>query len=208
MTVHVSAGTKSASGFSVKVRGPPEATAVCEPLDVQEIVYQEPATSTSSLNVTEMFEPTGTPIELQDKTVEPEMIALSPDGRLVAAKLTGRIELFDAASGRSLWTTRFGSPTFGCATAGDGVVFVPTFDGTLYALDSRSGARLWTARMRAGGCEAVMAHRIMVSRRLVRAVHEAGGQVYVWTVDNADRIRAYEALGVDGVITNDPRLFD
>jgi glycerophosphoryl diester phosphodiesterase len=53
----------------------------------------------------------------------------------------------------------------------------------------------------------VMAHRILISPRLVQAVHDAGGQVYVWTVDDASRIRAYEALGVDGVITNDPRLF-
>jgi glycerophosphoryl diester phosphodiesterase len=64
------------------------------------------------------------------------------------------------------------------------------------------------ARIRAGGCEAIMAHSVLVSPRLVRAVHGAGGQLYVWTVDDADRIRALEALGVDGVITNDPRLFD
>jgi glycerophosphoryl diester phosphodiesterase len=64
------------------------------------------------------------------------------------------------------------------------------------------------ARIRAGGCEAIMAHRILVGARLVKAVHAAGGQVYVWTVDEARRIRALEALGVDGVITNDPRLFD
>ncbi len=63
------------------------------------------------------------------------------------------------------------------------------------------------ARMRAGGCEAVMAHQVLVSKRLVTEVHRAGGQVYVWTVDDAKRIRALEALGVDGVITNDPRLF-
>jgi glycerophosphoryl diester phosphodiesterase len=53
-----------------------------------------------------------------------------------------------------------------------------------------------------------MSHQVLVSRRLVRHVHEAGGQLYVWTVDDAAKIRALEELGVDGVITNDPRLFD
>jgi glycerophosphoryl diester phosphodiesterase len=62
-------------------------------------------------------------------------------------------------------------------------------------------------RIRSGGCEAIMANQVLVSRRLVKAVHAAGGELYVWTVDDADRIRTLEALGVDGVITNDPRLF-
>jgi glycerophosphoryl diester phosphodiesterase len=48
---------------------------------------------------------------------------------------------------------------------------------------------------------------VLASARLVRDVHDAGGQVYVWTVDSARAIAALEALGVDGVITNDPRLF-
>ena len=68
--------------------------------------------------------------------------------------------------------------------------------------------RAAAARLRSGGCEAIMAHRVLVSRRLVAAIHAAGGQLYVWTVDEAPQIRALEALGVDGVITNDPRLFD
>jgi glycerophosphoryl diester phosphodiesterase len=63
------------------------------------------------------------------------------------------------------------------------------------------------ARIRSGGCEAIMAHQILASRRLVHAVHDAGGRVYVWTVDDAGRIGALERMGVDGVITNDPRLF-
>jgi glycerophosphoryl diester phosphodiesterase len=63
------------------------------------------------------------------------------------------------------------------------------------------------AQISSGGCEAIMAHQVLVSRRLVKAVHSAGGELYVWTVDDAVRIRALEALGVDGVITNDPRLF-
>jgi glycerophosphoryl diester phosphodiesterase len=30
----------------------------------------------------------------------------------------------------------------------------------------------------------------------------------VWTVDDAPDIRRFERMGVTGVITNDPRLFD
>lgn len=63
------------------------------------------------------------------------------------------------------------------------------------------------AMLRAGRCEAVMAHWMLVSPRLVRAVREAGGETYVWTVDDPGRIAAFERMGVDGVITNDPRLF-
>ncbi len=66
---------------------------------------------------------------------------------------------------------------------------------------------LAAARIRSGGCEAIMSHHVLVGRRLVSAVHGAGGQLYVWTVDDAEKIRALEKLGVDGVITNDPRLF-
>jgi glycerophosphoryl diester phosphodiesterase len=59
-----------------------------------------------------------------------------------------------------------------------------------------------------GRIEAVMSHYLLMSAQLVRAVHAAGGQVYVWTVDDEKQIERYAAIGVDGVITNDPRLFD
>lgn len=72
----------------------------------------------------------------------------------------------------------------------------------------RAGLPAKAARaIRAGRCEAVMAHRLLVSSLLVRRVHEAGGQLYVWTVDDGREIARLEALGVDAVITNDPRLF-
>jgi glycerophosphoryl diester phosphodiesterase len=58
-----------------------------------------------------------------------------------------------------------------------------------------------------GRCENLMANRLLVTKRLVSAVHGAGGQLYVWTVDDAKQIGRMEALGVDAVITNDPRLF-
>jgi glycerophosphoryl diester phosphodiesterase len=59
----------------------------------------------------------------------------------------------------------------------------------------------------AGESHALMAHWRLVTPRLARAVRRAGGELYVWTVDDARRIRALEAIGVAGVITNDPRLF-
>jgi glycerophosphoryl diester phosphodiesterase len=61
--------------------------------------------------------------------------------------------------------------------------------------------------LRAGRIDALMAHWALVTPRLARAVREAGGELYVWTVDDARRIAALERLGVTGVITNDPRLF-
>ena len=64
------------------------------------------------------------------------------------------------------------------------------------------------AHVREGRIDALMAHWRMVTPRLVRSLREAGGDLYVWTVDDAARIRRLEALGVTGVITNDPRLFD
>jgi glycerophosphoryl diester phosphodiesterase len=72
----------------------------------------------------------------------------------------------------------------------------------------RSGLPSKAARaLRNGDCEALMVHRLLVSRLLVEKVHAAGGTIYVWTVDDADEIRRLEQLGVDAVITNDPRLF-
>jgi glycerophosphoryl diester phosphodiesterase len=63
------------------------------------------------------------------------------------------------------------------------------------------------AAVRAGRCDALMVHWRLVTPGLVRRVQAAGGEVYVWTVDELPRLRALEALGVTGVITNDPRLF-
>lgn len=77
-------------------------------------------------------------------------------------------------------------------------------------------ARVWRARLpgqaaalaRAGRIDAVMAHWILATRALVERMRAAGGEVYVWTVDDPRRIERIAALGVDGLITNDPRLLD
>jgi glycerophosphoryl diester phosphodiesterase len=61
--------------------------------------------------------------------------------------------------------------------------------------------------MRSGAIDALVAHWRMVTGELVEAVRDAGGELYAWTVDDAREIARLRALGVTGVITNDPRLF-
>jgi glycerophosphoryl diester phosphodiesterase len=61
--------------------------------------------------------------------------------------------------------------------------------------------------LREGRFDAIMAHWRVVTPALLRAVREGGGELYVWTVDDARAIERLTALGVDGIITNDPRLF-
>ena len=68
--------------------------------------------------------------------------------------------------------------------------------------------RMVAKAIRAGEVDAVMSHFSLVTPHFVRAVEAAGGELYVWTVDDAEQIRRFEAMGVTGVITNDPRLFD
>jgi glycerophosphoryl diester phosphodiesterase len=61
--------------------------------------------------------------------------------------------------------------------------------------------------LRTGTVDAIMAHWRVVTPALVRAVTQERGELYVWTVDDAARIAKLTALGVSGIITNDPRLF-
>jgi glycerophosphoryl diester phosphodiesterase len=58
-----------------------------------------------------------------------------------------------------------------------------------------------------GRVDAIMSHWALVTPRLARVIEQAGGELYVWTVDDPTRIAKLDAIGVTGVITNDPRLF-
>ena len=86
---------------------------------------------------------------------------------------------------------------------------------TPLAIPAYGVARVMRARLPAkvqrlmseGRIQAVMSHWLLVSKRLVEVVHAEGGEVYVWTVDDAERIEQMRDLGVHAVITNDPRLF-
>ncbi|WP_187369185.1 glycerophosphodiester phosphodiesterase [Baekduia soli] len=72
----------------------------------------------------------------------------------------------------------------------------------------RTVPRAVARAMRAGEIDAAMSHWSLVTPHFVRTVRAAGGELYVWTVDDAQRIRRLEAMGVTGITTNDPRLFD
>jgi glycerophosphoryl diester phosphodiesterase len=70
------------------------------------------------------------------------------------------------------------------------------------SLPRRAGRALLARRY-----DAIMAHWRLASAKLVDAVAHAGGELYVWTVDDPRQIERLVALRVDGIITNDPTLF-
>ena len=57
------------------------------------------------------------------------------------------------------------------------------------------------------GATAVMLEHHLVTEASVTKSHAAGLPVLTWTVDEPEDLKRVVAAGVDGVITNDPRLF-
>jgi glycerophosphoryl diester phosphodiesterase len=57
------------------------------------------------------------------------------------------------------------------------------------------------------GTRAMWVYWPLVTHRLVETTDSAGVELFAWTVDDRDRMSALRALGVDGICTNDPRLF-
>lgn len=55
--------------------------------------------------------------------------------------------------------------------------------------------------------DSVWAFHGVVTPRLVETIHDAGKRLNVWTVDDPERIETLKSLGVDGICSNDPRLF-
>jgi glycerophosphoryl diester phosphodiesterase len=58
------------------------------------------------------------------------------------------------------------------------------------------------------GISAVWAYHPIITPRLVEAAGKIDVDLIAWTVDDADRIRELLDLGVDGICSNDPRLFE
>jgi glycerophosphoryl diester phosphodiesterase len=58
------------------------------------------------------------------------------------------------------------------------------------------------------GVEAMWVYHPLVSPRLARICKLAGVELIAWTVDEEARMRKLVEAGVDGLCSNDPRLFD
>jgi glycerophosphoryl diester phosphodiesterase len=61
--------------------------------------------------------------------------------------------------------------------------------------------------LRSGLADAIMAHWGVITPQLVAAVTSLGAELYVWTVDDPQRLVTLDRLGVTGVITNERELF-
>jgi glycerophosphoryl diester phosphodiesterase len=67
--------------------------------------------------------------------------------------------------------------------------------------------RLARKNIDSGRYNVIVCHWRVLTKRLVRTINQAGGEVYVWTVNDIEGIRKVSAMGVAGIITDDPRLF-
>jgi glycerophosphoryl diester phosphodiesterase len=65
-----------------------------------------------------------------------------------------------------------------------------------------------TTQAPALGVDAVWAYHQIISPRLVEAAEQVGIELIAWTVDDAERMRNLLAMGVHGICSNDPRLFE
>jgi glycerophosphoryl diester phosphodiesterase len=70
----------------------------------------------------------------------------------------------------------------------------------LPALAARKGPEL--------GVTAIWIYDPLATARLAGACEAAGIELIAWTIDDPARMQALKAMGVDGICTNDPRLFD
>ena len=58
------------------------------------------------------------------------------------------------------------------------------------------------------GVEAMWVYHPLISARLARITKLAGVELIAWTVDDLPRMQKLVERGVDGICSNDPRLFD
>ena len=60
--------------------------------------------------------------------------------------------------------------------------------------------------LRCAGAGALMLQHRLVTSAAVERAHSVGVPVLTWTVDDPEEVERMDAAGVDGLITNDPRI--
>ena len=60
------------------------------------------------------------------------------------------------------------------------------------------------SQLRNAGADELWQHDPLVDQDLTQALHAAGKRLYVWTVDDPDRVEQLASWDVDGVCTNKP----
>jgi glycerophosphoryl diester phosphodiesterase len=58
------------------------------------------------------------------------------------------------------------------------------------------------------GVQAVWVYHPLITPKAVEVAQEIGVEIYAWTVDDAARMKELIEMGVDGICSNDPRLFE
>ncbi len=77
---------------------------------------------------------------------------------------------------------------------------------TAWLLGPVNDAAELVERTASRGHVAIHPHHVFVNEELVRLAHDAGLAVNTWTCDDPDRIRWLADLGVDGLVTNQPKI--
>ncbi len=80
-----------------------------------------------------------------------------------------------------------------------------TRDGRRLADPEKPLGTSWLAEIKELGARVAVWNR-QVDREAVRAAHELGLKVWVYTINDADHASALVALGVDGIITDNPSI--
>jgi len=90
--------------------------------------------------------------------------------------------------------------------------FLPSVVRTLHELDpslvlgALAQTRWQLRRWRILPVSYVVPHYRLLSKRLVRKLHEAGKTVITWTVNHPRQMRRAAQMGVDGIISDDTKL--
>ena len=75
------------------------------------------------------------------------------------------------------------------------------------AMMRRRAPRLAAAELSRMGVEAMWVYHPLITGRLLAATRDAGVELIAWTVDELKTMRRLAGMGVDGICSNDPRLF-